>query len=100
VATFAYQRQLEHGRERRPGQRRGGGERRSVTRAGLWLPHIRHVAAGVRFAPAQIGPLLGSWLAAAANRSARSLIPRSIFWLMAKLTASAGSTRSHAHGRV
>ena len=32
--------------------------------------------------------------------SARSLIPRSIFWLITKLTASTGSTRNRAHGRV
>ncbi len=31
---------------------------------------------------------------------ARSLIPRSIFWLITKLTASAGSTRNRAHGLV
>jgi hypothetical protein len=31
---------------------------------------------------------------------ARDLIPRSIFWLITKLTAAAGSTRSRAHGRV
>ena len=31
---------------------------------------------------------------------ARSLIPRSIFWLITKLTPSAGSTRNRAHVRV
>ena len=35
-----------------------------------------------------------------ATCSARSLIPRSIFWLITKLTASAGSTRNRAHGLV
>jgi hypothetical protein len=37
---------------------------------------------------------------AQATRSARSLIPRSIFWLITKLTASTGSTRNRAHGRM
>jgi hypothetical protein len=32
--------------------------------------------------------------------SARSLIPRSIFWLITKLTASTGSTMNRAHGLV
>jgi hypothetical protein len=36
----------------------------------------------------------------AAVFSARFLIPRSIFRLITKLTASAGSTRSRAHDRV
>ena len=37
---------------------------------------------------------------AQATRSARSRIPRSIFWLITKLTASTGSTRKRADGRV
>jgi hypothetical protein len=32
--------------------------------------------------------------------SARSLIPRSIFWVITKLTASAGSTMNRAHALV
>jgi hypothetical protein len=32
--------------------------------------------------------------------SARSLIPRSILWLITKLTASTGSTMNRAHGSV
>jgi transposase len=43
---------------------------------------------------------LVSQRSAQAACSARSLIPRSIFWLMTKLTASAGSTMSRAHGLV
>ena len=31
---------------------------------------------------------------------ARSLIPRSIFWVITKLTASTGSTMNRAQGRV
>ena len=38
--------------------------------------------------------------AAQATCSARSLIPRSIFWVMTKSIISAGSTRNRAHGRV
>ena len=34
------------------------------------------------------------------DRSARSLIPRSIFWLITKLSTSVGSTMSRAQGRV
>ena len=37
---------------------------------------------------------------AQAIRSARSLIPRSVLWLITKLTASTGSTRNRAHVRV
>jgi hypothetical protein len=43
---------------------------------------------------------LASQGSAQATCSARSLIPRSIFWLITKLTASTGSTRNQAHGRV
>jgi hypothetical protein len=43
---------------------------------------------------------LVSQRSAQATCSARSLIPRSIFWLITKLTASTGSTRNRAHGRV
>jgi len=43
---------------------------------------------------------LASQGSAQATCSARSLIPRSIFWLITKLTASTGSTRNRAHGRV
>ena len=37
---------------------------------------------------------------AQATCSARSLIPRSIFWVITKLTASAGSTMNRAHALV
>jgi hypothetical protein len=43
---------------------------------------------------------LVSQRSAQATCSARSLIPRSIFWLITKLTASTGSTRNRAHGLV
>jgi hypothetical protein len=46
----------------------------------------------------RLGPV--SQRSAQAACSARSLIPRSIFWLMMKLTASAGSTMHRAHGLV
>jgi hypothetical protein len=43
---------------------------------------------------------LASQRSAQAACSARSLIPRSIFWVITKLTASAGSTMNRAHGLV
>ena len=46
----------------------------------------------------RIGSVSGSDLVGAAVRSALSLIPRSIFWLITKLSASVGSTMSGAHG--
>ena len=39
-------------------------------------------------------------LMVAAVRSARSRIPRSIFWLITKLSSSVGSTTSRAHARA
>ena len=42
----------------------------------------------------------GTVESAQAACSARSLIPRSIFWVITKLTASTGSTRNRAHGLV
>ncbi len=43
---------------------------------------------------------LASQRSAQATCSARSLIPRSIFWVITKLTASTGSTMNRAHGLV
>lgn len=53
---------------------------------------------GNRLGQPQASP--GGAAAPRALGSARSLIPRSIFWLITKLTAWTGSTMSGAHGRL
>lgn len=70
----------------RPNESRRSGQARNCRDEA----HRRRLKAGLR-AGVPLAP---------AERPARSLIPRSIFWLITKLTASTGSTRNRAHALV
>ena len=80
-----------------PGQ--AGHPRGLAVSGGRWRPEHCLVASGAMWNPASRA-VLASQRSAQATCSARSLIPRSIFWVITKLTASTGSTMNRAHGLV